>query len=46
MANNTEKRIKTAADIMGKALAKLAKIDPELANRMSKALAAEVEALR
>ena len=44
--NTTEKRIETAAKIMGKALAKLAKADPEMARRMGAALAAAAESIR
>ncbi len=43
---NTEQRIEAASRIMGKALAKLAKQDPEMARAMGKALAAEVERMR
>lgn len=43
---NTEKRIEMAAKIMGKAVAKLDKIDPDLARRISDLLAREMEAMR
>lgn len=45
MANN-EARIAKAAKVVGKALAKLAKEDPEMARRLGDALAAEVERMR
>ena len=46
MPAQTEKRIKVASEIMGRAVAKLATKDPELARRLSKALANEVEHFR
>lgn len=46
MANTNEARIEKAAKLMGKALAKLQAQDPELANRLGKALADEVERFR
>lgn len=43
---NTEQRIAKASKVLGKALAKLAKDDPEIARRLGNALAAEVDKLR
>lgn len=40
METNTDKRLGKAADIMGKAIAKLAKDDPELARAISDAVCA------
>lgn len=43
---NNEMRIKKAADILGKALAKLHREDPEMAKRLGAAMAEEAEAIR
>jgi|JI10StandDraft_1071094.scaffolds.fasta_scaffold86931_5 hypothetical protein len=42
----TEQRIEAAAKILGKAVAKLAKQDPEMARTVGNALAAEMQKLR
>jgi len=44
--NTTEKRIAKAAKIMGKALAKLHREDPEMAKQMGAALAQVTQAIR
>lgn len=42
----TEQRITKAAKVMGRAAARLAREDKELADRLAKAVAAEVERFR
>lgn len=43
---DTTNRIKQASKTMGAALAKLSKTDPEIARRLSDAIAAEIERIR
>ena len=44
--SNTEQRIAVASKTMGKALAKVAAADQEMANRLSKVLADEMQRIR
>jgi len=44
--DTTERRIALASKLMGKALAQLARTDPEMARRLGAALSAEVQAMR
>ena len=43
---NTEQRIETASKVMGKAVAKLAKADLDIANRLARALQDEMQRIR